>query len=240
MSDLPRLSRRQLLLGLGGAVLAPGQAGKPRVAAVITEFRHRVARRRDLHPHSRRLLPETESRQDPRTRIVSMYPDQVPPDDMSRGFAHRKRYTIYPTIEEALTLGGDRLAVDARTADRRARRLSDELARTEAVSAPPVVSGDRRRQNRDDRTGGDTRDGQSRHGGRAVRARGRSRGVLRHPTRRSLLLPGRALRGPLHPAREATAAGVADARSGGRRPTPLHASVRTARWSRARRRCARG
>ena len=81
-------------------------------AAIVTEFRHRshadVICTRILdgyYPDGRR--------QEPRTRIVSMYTDQVPRDDMSRGFAHRNRYTIYPTIEEALTLGGDRLAVDA-------------------------------------------------------------------------------------------------------------------------------
>lgn len=105
------LSRRLLLFGLGGALLR-AQDFRPKVAAIVTEFRHRshadVICTRILDgyfPNGRR--------QDPRTRIVSMYTDQVPPDDMSRGFAHRKRYRIYPTVEEALTLGGDRLAVDA-------------------------------------------------------------------------------------------------------------------------------
>ena len=105
------LSRRRLLVGLGAAVLN-AQESRPRVAAIVTEFRHRshadVICTRILdgyYPNGRR--------QQPRTRIVSMYTDQVPPDDMSRAFAYRKRFTIYPTIEEALTLGGDRLAVDA-------------------------------------------------------------------------------------------------------------------------------
>lgn len=106
------LSRRQLLLGLGGGLALRGQAPKPKVAAIVTEFRHRshadVICTRILdgyYPNGRR--------QEPRTRIMSMYTDQVPPDDMSRGFAHRRRYTIYPTVEEALKLGSDRLAVDA-------------------------------------------------------------------------------------------------------------------------------
>ena len=105
------LSRRQVLLGFGGAALH-AQDSRPKVAAIVTEFRHRshadviCTRIRDgYYPNGRR--------QEPRTRIVSMYTDQVPRDDMSRGFAHRKRYTIYPTVEGALTLGGDRLAVDA-------------------------------------------------------------------------------------------------------------------------------
>ncbi|MDE0105138.1 MAG: hypothetical protein OXN89_22400 [Bryobacterales bacterium] len=105
------LSRRHVLLGLGAATLG-AQDSRPRVAAVVTEFRHRshadVICTRILdgyYPNGRR--------QDPKTRIVSMYTDQVPVDDMSRGLAHRKRFSIYPTIEEALTLRGDRLAVDA-------------------------------------------------------------------------------------------------------------------------------
>lgn len=105
------LSRRQLLAGLGATVVK-AQDSRPRVAALVTEFRHRshadVICTRILdgyYPNGRR--------QEPRTRIVSMYTDQVPPDDMSRDFVYRKRYAIYPTIKEALTLGRDRLAVDA-------------------------------------------------------------------------------------------------------------------------------
>ncbi|MBM3748276.1 MAG: hypothetical protein FJW34_21030 [Acidobacteria bacterium] len=52
-------------------------------------------------------------RVEPRARIVSMYTDQVAPKDMSRDLAARHGYKIYPTVAEALTLGGDRLAVDA-------------------------------------------------------------------------------------------------------------------------------
>ena len=98
------LSRRQLLLGLGGSLALRGQDPKPKVAAIVTEFRHRshadVICTRILdgyYPNGRR--------QEPLTRIVSMYTDQVPPDDMSQGFAHRKRYTIYPTVEEGPQVG---------------------------------------------------------------------------------------------------------------------------------------
>jgi hypothetical protein len=110
--DSPLLiSRRGLFLGLGGTLFA-ADPPKPKVAAIVTEFRHRshadVICTRMLDGY----YPNGQ-RQEPRTRIVSMYTDQVPADDMSRGFAHRKRYAIYPTIAEALTLGGKELAVDA-------------------------------------------------------------------------------------------------------------------------------
>lgn len=105
------LSRRGLLFGLAGALLA-AQRPKPKVAAIVTEFRHRshadVICTRILdgyYPNGRR--------QDPHTQIVSMYTAQVPSDDMSRGLAYRKRFTLYPTIADALTLGGADLAVDA-------------------------------------------------------------------------------------------------------------------------------
>ncbi len=107
----PFLTRRGFFLGLSGTLFA-AEPPKPKVAAIVTEFRHRshadVICTRMLDGY----YPNGQ-RQEPRTRIVSMYTDQVPADDMSRGFAHRKRYTIYPTIAEALTLGGKDLAVDA-------------------------------------------------------------------------------------------------------------------------------
>ncbi|MSV27343.1 MAG: hypothetical protein EXQ52_01150 [Bryobacterales bacterium] len=49
----------------------------------------------------------------PRTHLVSMFTDQVPRQDLSRGLAEKHGFQIYPTIREALTLGGDDLAVDA-------------------------------------------------------------------------------------------------------------------------------
>lgn len=48
------------------------------------------------------------------THIVSFHADQTPADiDMSRDLAVRHGFQIYPSIREALTLGGPSLAVDA-------------------------------------------------------------------------------------------------------------------------------
>ena len=49
----------------------------------------------------------------PRTQLVSMYTAQFPSNDLSRGLAEKCGFKIYPTIKDALTLGGDDLAVDA-------------------------------------------------------------------------------------------------------------------------------
>ncbi|MBI3666782.1 MAG: hypothetical protein HY236_11270 [Acidobacteria bacterium] len=48
----------------------------------------------------------------PRVRVVSLYTDQVPANDMSRDLAVKHGFTIYPTVAGALTLGGSKLAVD--------------------------------------------------------------------------------------------------------------------------------
>ncbi|HWG44772.1 MAG TPA: hypothetical protein VN688_18505 [Gemmataceae bacterium] len=48
----------------------------------------------------------------PNMKLVSLYVDQTPAKDMSRDLAKKHGFTIYPTIEGALTLGGKQLAVD--------------------------------------------------------------------------------------------------------------------------------
>jgi hypothetical protein len=44
--------------------------------------------------------------------VVSLYTDQVPENDLSRAVAARHGVPIFDTIRDALTLGGERLAVD--------------------------------------------------------------------------------------------------------------------------------
>jgi hypothetical protein len=48
----------------------------------------------------------------PNLQLVSMYVDQFPEKDMSRDLAKKYKFTIYDSIEKALTLGGKQLAVD--------------------------------------------------------------------------------------------------------------------------------
>ena len=49
----------------------------------------------------------------PRVKVVSMYIDQSSSDDLGVRIAAKYNVPIYPTVTEALTLGGDKLAVDA-------------------------------------------------------------------------------------------------------------------------------
>jgi hypothetical protein len=48
----------------------------------------------------------------PPLKLVSMYVDHFPPNDLSRERSLRHGVPIYPSIREALTLGGSQLAVD--------------------------------------------------------------------------------------------------------------------------------
>ena len=48
----------------------------------------------------------------PKLKLVSIFTDQVPENDKSRALAAKFKVPIFDTIEKALTLGGDKLAVD--------------------------------------------------------------------------------------------------------------------------------
>jgi len=103
------LNRRRFF---AGCLAGTASKTQPRVAAVVTEYRPRshadVIVGRMLEGYS----PDGVRRA-PLTRVVSMYTDQVPANDMSRALAARYGFTIYPSVAGALTLGGDKLAVDA-------------------------------------------------------------------------------------------------------------------------------
>jgi hypothetical protein len=81
-----------------------------RVAGIVTEYRR--------HSHADVILSKIlegyfhDGRDMPQLRLVSLFCDQFPGNDMSRALAKRHNFTIYDTIEGALTLGGNALAVD--------------------------------------------------------------------------------------------------------------------------------
>ena len=112
MSALP-MSRRTLL-GAAPAVLLASRAAKgsstPRIAAVVTEYRK--------YSHAQNIVDRFlegfgwEGRHyHPSPQVVSLYVDQVGENDLSRERAARiPGLRIYPSIAEALTLGGETLA----------------------------------------------------------------------------------------------------------------------------------
>ena len=106
------ISRRNLLKA-ASTVAWPARAdAKKRVATIVTEYR--------LNSHADviagRLIEGYEyegKRHEPAVQVVSMYTDQVPKNDLSRGLAAKHDVKIYPTVRDTLTLGGNKLAVDA-------------------------------------------------------------------------------------------------------------------------------
>ena len=114
-----RYSRRQFLELASAAALSGSKplalaADQPlKVAAVFTEFAYR------LHAH---VLLENflepyyfnGKKTSPGCTIVSFYADQIPAGrDMAKQVAQAYKIPIYPTIDQALCLGGKNLAVDA-------------------------------------------------------------------------------------------------------------------------------
>ncbi len=82
-----------------------------RIAAIVTEYRPRshadviVTKFLKGFPTDDGLIP-------PQVEIVSMYVDQFAENDLSRQYAGEHNVPIYNSIPRALTLGGDKLAVD--------------------------------------------------------------------------------------------------------------------------------
>ncbi len=80
------------------------------VAAIVTEYRR--------HSHADVIVGKIlegfnhSGGEGPEMELVSMYVDQFPANDWSRQLARQHRFTIYPTIAEALTLGRRDLRVD--------------------------------------------------------------------------------------------------------------------------------
>src|SRR4029079_5265878 len=85
---------------------------RPKVAAVFTEMR--------LRSHAFHILKSPMGPYlfrgkwlDPGVDVVSFYADQFPNGDMARDASERFKVPLFSTIDEALCLGGNSLAVDA-------------------------------------------------------------------------------------------------------------------------------
>lgn len=107
------MNRRTFLATSASSALAMNQSAPAprRIAAIITEYRPRshadVIVGKYLEGFNQDDQPPY-----PRSKIVSMFTEQVPKDDMSRERAKKYNVPIFPTVADALTLGGDKLAVD--------------------------------------------------------------------------------------------------------------------------------
>jgi hypothetical protein len=106
------MNRRTFLAASSAAMSMAAPAGPPkRIAAIITEYRPNshadVVVGKYLDGYNQDGRPPY-----PRSKIVSMFTEQIPKNDMSRAKAKEHNVPIFRTVMEALTLGGDKLAVD--------------------------------------------------------------------------------------------------------------------------------
>ncbi len=109
------LDRREFLAAAAGLCLSSrllrAEARRPKIAFIGTVvFRH---------SHSQHFLDRLTlgyawqgSWVAPRVDIASVYIDQFPEGDLGRGRIERHGLPQFPSVAEALTLGGDKLAVD--------------------------------------------------------------------------------------------------------------------------------
>lgn len=113
-------NRREFLQAAGIAAAATGCARLPgagtgsrpkTIALLATETRR--------HSHAQHFIDRflegygwNGRWHHPSVRLVSLYVDQFPPGDLARDRSKRFGVPIYPTVEESLTLGGSKLAVD--------------------------------------------------------------------------------------------------------------------------------
>lgn len=121
----PRLlpNRREFLHRVGSASIAAGlttglaanslsatPAAKKRVGAVVTVYKH--------NSHADVILTKIlegwrhDGGPGPNLEIAALYVDQFPKGDMARDMAKKHGFPIVDRIEDAVTLGGSKLAVD--------------------------------------------------------------------------------------------------------------------------------
>ncbi len=116
------ISRREWLKAAPAALLLPslgrmsaagsaaGDVKPKRVAAIVTEYRH--------NSHADVILTKIlegwkhDGGPGPALELASAYFDQFPDGDMARPMTKKHHVPVFGTIAEALTLGGDGIAVD--------------------------------------------------------------------------------------------------------------------------------
>lgn len=93
-------------------VAAPATAAAPRkIAAILTEYRPGSHADVIVGKYLEGLNQDDRPPY-PESKIAAMFTEQVPDRDMSRERAKKYGVPVYRTVQEALCLGGERLAVD--------------------------------------------------------------------------------------------------------------------------------
>jgi hypothetical protein len=107
-----RISRRELLAGVAAAPLVSPAQKRPILAGVVTEYR-RMSHGQHIIDRFLEGYGWNGTHHHPAMDLVALYVDQHPAGDLTPDRARRfPSMKVYPTIAEALTRGGGKLAVD--------------------------------------------------------------------------------------------------------------------------------
>ena len=121
MTTNPRITRRAWLAGTSAAAIYGGlgtqspaavvDKAKPKsVAAIITVYRK--GSHADVIVGKILEGWKQQGGPGPALSLASMYVEQIGDDDLSRGISKKYDVPMFPTIEEAVTVGQDRIPVD--------------------------------------------------------------------------------------------------------------------------------
>jgi hypothetical protein len=106
MAHSPRIARRSLFGFAAAPWLLRGADPPKKIAALVSEYRPGSHADAILGKILNGFYYEGKPRE-ARLRIVSMYTDQVPDEDMSRDLAAKHGFRLVPSIRHALTLTSD-------------------------------------------------------------------------------------------------------------------------------------
>src|SRR5688572_21582018 len=107
------MNRRTFIASSASTAFAMNQATATpkKIAAIITEYRPLSHADVIIGKYLEGFNQDNQPPY-PRSKIVSMFTEQVPKNDMSRDLAKKHSVPIFRTVADALTMGGDKLAVD--------------------------------------------------------------------------------------------------------------------------------
>ena len=109
------LTRRNFIeiAAAGAAVPLLGQQAEPKRIAIVTTIYKYLSHAQHMGDRFLIGYPFNGAWHKPNVKVVSLYVDQKPDGDLSQERAKEFGFNVYPTIAEALRVGGSKLAVDA-------------------------------------------------------------------------------------------------------------------------------
>src|SRR5215204_4536633 len=107
------MNRRTFLATSATSAFAMNQsaAAPKKIAAIVTEYRPLSHADVIIGKYLEGFNQDNQPPY-PRSKIVSMFTEQIPKQDMSRERAKKFNVPVFRTVADALTLGGEKLAVD--------------------------------------------------------------------------------------------------------------------------------